>query len=296
MLLDTASGTPNGDVGNGLGASLGFYALNEGLTVNTSLLAKGGHITLSGAQGVAVNDGVLDVSGVAMDFGRGKAYAPAGSIKIDAGQGDLRLALESTMDLSAVGADAGSLDLRATSVGAAVVLDGILKGQSIAGVGNGMVQNPLQGSFALDAGRSPDQFDALNDKLNTSGFTQSRTVRVRNGDLTVGAGSTVTAHAIALSTDDGNLTVAGTLDASGPSGGSIDLYASSAGGQDTGKLALIGATLLAVVPAAEYCMQGGLPHIRSTCPGIMAGVRSKTSQHMSGSKSALISTEVTSQP
>jgi len=259
MLLGTASGTPDATAGSGLGANLGFYALSQGLTVGTSLRAQGGQLAFSGATGVTVGAGaLLDVSGVSMAFGSGMAYAPAGSILVDAGQGDLTLARAATLDLSSVGADAGRLELRATATGAAVVLAATLRAKAEAGVGSTAAENPLQASFSLDAGSAPANFDALNATLNDSGFTQSRSVRVRSGDLAVGAGSTLTARAIALSADDGKLTVAGTLDASGPSGGSIDLFAASAGSANTGKLALTGATLLADATQAATSAAGSL--------------------------------------
>ena len=241
-----------------MGATLEFSTISQGLTVNTSILAKGGQIALKGAQGVAVNSGTLDVSGVSMAFGSGMAYAPAGSIQVDAGQGSLTLARAAVLDLSATGADAGSLELRATGPSAVVSLDAVLRGKALAGVGNAVAANPLQASFSLDAASAPEQFDTLNATLNASGFTQSRTVRVRSGDLAVGAGSTITGRTIALSTDNGNLTVAGTLDASGPSGGTIDLYAASAGSANTGHLSLTGATLIANATQASTSAAGSL--------------------------------------
>ena len=258
MVLDTAAGTADAALGSGLGATLEFFTLSQGLTVNTSILAKGGQIALKGAQGVEVKAGTLDVSGVSMAFGSGMAYAPAGSIQVDAGQGSLTLARAAVLDLSATGADAGNLDLRATGPSAVVSLDAVLRGTALAGVGNAVAANPLQASFSLDAASAPEQFDALNATLNASGFTQSRTVRVRSGDLAVGAGSTITGRTIALSTDNGNLTVAGTLDASGPSGGAIDLFAASAGSANTGHLSLTGATLIANATQAATSAAGSL--------------------------------------
>lgn len=258
MLIDTAAGAADPALGSGLGAKLEFSTLSQSLTVNTSILAKGGQIALKGAQGVAVNAGTLDVSGVSMAFGSGMAYAPAGSIQVDAGQGSLTLAQAAVLDLSATGADAGSLDLRATGSSAVVSLDAVLRGTALAGVGSAVAANPLQASFSLDAFSAPAEFDALNATLNASGFTQSRTVRVRSGDLAVGAGSTITGRSIAMSTDNGNLTVAGTLDASGPSGGAIDLFAASAGSANTGHLSLTGATLIANATQASTSAAGSL--------------------------------------
>jgi filamentous hemagglutinin family protein len=280
MALDAGEGIASAAMGRGLGANLGFYAKSQGLKLSTTIEAQSGQIALSGAYGVAVNAGALvDVSGVSMAFGTGMAYAPAGSILIDAGQGDLTLAgakkdgngavltKAAQLNLNSTGADAGSLELRAVAVGARVTLKADLLGSAAGGVGSSAAETPLQGSFTLDVGRFsavPDDgsteapFDALNAKLNANGFTQSRSVRVRSGDLGVGNGSTLIARNIALSVDDGNLAVQGTLDASGPRGGTIDLYAASAGSDKTGKLALTGATLTANATVAAIEAAGSL--------------------------------------
>jgi hypothetical protein len=68
-------------------------------------------------------------------------------------------------------------------------------------------------------------FSALNARINAGGFEGERTVRVRTGDLQVAAADTVTARAIRLSADAGNVIIAGALDASSPTGGgSIDVF------------------------------------------------------------------------
>ena len=248
--------SPSTTAATGLGARIGFTA--NSLAVETSIRAPGGQIDLSGTNGVAVNGGTLDVSGASIAFGSGMAYAPAGSIRIEAGQGDLSLAKAAVLNLSSVGADAGTLDLRATATGAKVSLDADLLGSAQVVKGSSSAESPLQGTFSLDVGSAPANFDDLNLRLNESGFTQSRSVRVRSGDLDVGADSRITARTIALSTDNGNLTVSGTLDASGASGGTIDLYAASAGGAGTGRLALTGATLLANATTVATSAAGSL--------------------------------------
>ncbi|MDH4479337.1 MAG: filamentous hemagglutinin family protein [Rhodoferax sp.] len=255
LRLETLDSPSTSEV-SGLGARIGFTG--NILSVDTSIRAQAGQIDLSAANGVEVNGGTLDVSGVSMAFGSGMAYAPAGNIRVDAGQGNLALASAAKLDLSSLGADAGSLDLRATALGATVTLDATLLGTAKAGVGSSTAENPLQASFTLDTGTTPTGFDTLNALLNKNGFTHLRSVRVRSGDLDVGTGSSITARSIALSTDNGNLTVSGTLDASGPSGGTIDLYAASASGSNTGKLVLNGATLLANATQVATSAAGSL--------------------------------------
>lgn len=96
------------------------------------------------------------------------------------------------------------------------------------------------GRFSLDAG-SIANLNVLAAKMGSSGFSESVAVRARSGDMALDAGTTLTAHEVQLATDNGNLTVAGTIDASGTKGGSIELYANRGATVGTGKLTLSGA-------------------------------------------------------
>jgi hypothetical protein len=64
----------------------------------------------------------------------------------------------------------------------------------------------------------------LNAILNLNGFTQSRSIRVRTGDVLLDG--LATAHTVDVSADNGSILVTGTIDASGATGGTIDLAAS----------------------------------------------------------------------
>ena len=69
----------------------------------------------------------------------------------------------------------------------------------------------------------------------------TRNFRVRNGDVALlETDAAVTAHTVAVAADNGNIDIAGTIDASGSKGGNITLYAgeaSSGGGQGNVHLA-----------------------------------------------------------
>ena len=81
------------------------------------------------------------------------------------------------------------------------------------------------GTFQLDVGTLPDpSLASLNAALNLNGFTQSRSIRVRNGDVLLDG--LATAQTFDLSADNGSISVTGTIDASGATGGTIDLAAS----------------------------------------------------------------------
>ncbi len=213
----------------GLGGNLSFH----GGTVmsNAQIAALAGQITVQGDRGVNLSGGTLDVHGEAVSFGSGAAYAPAGRITLNGGTGDVTLGSSATLNLSAQGAAAGTLAVSATGSNTSrATLNGSILGAAtaVAGVNDGA--QPTQGSFALDVAQAPTEaeFGALNAKLNSAGLTEARDIRVRHGDVSLGAGAVMRAHDISIAVDDGNLTVAGTLDASGSKGGTVALYAAQA--------------------------------------------------------------------
>src|SRR6185436_12136871 len=63
--------------------------------------------------------------------------------------------------------------------------------------------------------------------------------RVRHGDVNVSAPDTVTAHNLQIAADDGSISVAGKIDASGDKGGRIALLAGKTGADGAGKVNLL---------------------------------------------------------
>lgn len=126
------------------------------------------------------------------------------------------------------GGDAGRLEVRAAD--GTATLAGTLKGQKGSSTAAG-------GEFLLDAGSVAD-LSALAGKLGASGFSESVDVRARGGGMALNSGTTLKAHEVKLATDNGNLTIAGTIDASGAKGGSIELWANRGATANTGKLTL----------------------------------------------------------
>jgi len=178
-----------------------------------------------------LGQGRLDVRGVTKNFGSGHAYTPGGSVVLDGGAAGVTLGALSVVDVGAQGADAGSLQVTAvSSQNGAFNMLGDVKGAAETAADSGLARALLQGSFSLDVGfiKDADAFDALNASLNAAGMTASREVRVRQGDVRLSASGRMQAQEISLAVDRGNLTVAGELDAGGPQGGRIELYASQA--------------------------------------------------------------------
>ncbi|WP_408597692.1 filamentous haemagglutinin family protein [Limnohabitans sp.] len=227
----SAGGVLRADAAAGLGSSWGLSGRN--VSVDTWVYAPSGAITVKASDaattGVMLTTGRLDVPGVSRAFGSGFAYSPAGRVVLDGGVGNVTLGPLASLDLSATGADAGALTVRAVGGAQSTVsLAGAIKAQAVTAPDSGLDAAPQQGRFSLDVQRMDvaGAFDALNTNLDSAGMTAARDVRVRNGDLTV-AGK-MRAQDISIAVDNGNLTVSGELDARGAHGGTIALYAAQA--------------------------------------------------------------------
>lgn len=186
-----------------------------------TLQATSGDVNL--LAGSQVNGG-----GAGVVFADKTVFVSGGKVVLESVGGDVNQDAAASVDVSGAangqghGGDAGRLEVIARSGQAR--LDGNIDGRAGAADARG-------GEFALDAGAVAD-LSALAAKLGTSGFSERVDVRARGGDLALDAGTTLTAHNVRLAADNGNLSVAGDIDASGAKGGTIELYANrgTAGG------------------------------------------------------------------
>jgi filamentous hemagglutinin family protein len=200
-------------VAPGLGARMNL----QGTSVNVAsdILLPSGVLSVTATTGNIDVSGRLAAEGQARQFFDVTRYTDGGSIDLSARQGSVRLLAGSDVSVAAHadGGDAGYVTVR--SPGGVFDIGGALDGSAGAG--------RTSGSFTLDAGSVAD-FDALRTDLDAAGFFQERNLRVRSGDVTV-AGST-RVRDYALSADAGDITVTGTIDASGETGGRISLVTS----------------------------------------------------------------------
>ncbi|MEC5217714.1 filamentous hemagglutinin [Actimicrobium sp. GrIS 1.19] len=229
-----------------MGGRLNF--LGDTIVSDAQIKTPSGQINLLADNGVRVSGGNISAAGSSITFGSTTAYAGAGSITLNGGTGNVAVDTAATLDVSAVGAAAGSLTVKA--VAGTATMDGTLLGGSSA--------EQTRGRFAMDVARltSAGQFDVLNAKLNNAGFTESRDFRVRQDDVTLSG--LLQAHQAVISADNGNVTISGAIDATGSKGGSIELYASQASAVGTsGNVRLAnGATLLARATVAASNVAG----------------------------------------
>ncbi|WP_367870916.1 filamentous haemagglutinin family protein [Luteolibacter sp. Populi] len=211
QLVDTTGATTNLVTG-GLGSALTLTG--SSVTTQGEISLRSGALSIRATTGDVSIEGDLDVSGTRRNFGDTIKYTSAGSILLAANAGDVTVTSTGTLNLAANpgGGNGGSLSVR-TPAGA-LTLAGTLLGKG----GNG----GANGNFSLDAEALP-ALAALAAQLRTASFTGSQDFRVRSGDVTLDG--TSTARDFRLSADQGDVTVTGTVDASGSTGGSIHLIA-----------------------------------------------------------------------
>ena len=231
-----------GPTGGAIPATL--QSLNAGFSVNagsvilgSSIVMPSGVFTAEATAGdVVVNSGaVIDVSGVAQQFFEQVRYAPGGQVNLTSDLGNVTLAQGSTINVSgfmgapgvAAGGDAGTFEVNA-GANAPIAAAGVFtsQGQLMGSAASGN----QSGSFVLNTGTLPD-YSGLNAELNAGGFAASRNFRIRTGNVVIT--NTAIAHTFILSADgadgvsagSGNITVQGIIDASGTTGGTIELAA-----------------------------------------------------------------------
>lgn len=207
-----SSGTTAG-VTSGLGASLTFTGAS--VTASSDVLLPSGLLKMQALTGDVTITGRLDVGGTAQVFYDLIQYTDAGTLTLAADNGSVKIGTGGVINVAAhpdLG-NAGTFTVSAPK--GSFVLGGTVSGQGGTG-GKG-------GSFDLDTGTLAS-FSSLTSVLNSGSFTESRTIRVHSGNVTVD-GVSKTKNFV-LSTDGGSITVTGTIDASGATGGTIDLKAS----------------------------------------------------------------------
>lgn len=215
--------------------------------------------------------------GVVRTYDGQAVAAPAGQLIVRAASGDVVAEAGSVIDVSAAaapaaaGGGAGSVSLSAPA--GEVTLDGRLLATSGAGqTGGSLAVDSLRAlNLAALAARLADERDAARGLAN---FGAALNLRNRSGDQAVAAGTVLQAQQIALTTDAGALTVAGTLQAGAgdgvhaggvrlQAGGDVTLArgarvsANAAGAAEGGQGSQDGGTVFIGTQQGRIALQGG---------------------------------------
>ncbi len=197
-----------------LGATLGLFGRE--VTLDSNINLPSGSLLVKARQGdirIGQNASTsLNVSGVSQTFNDVTRVSEAGSITLTSLTGSVNLGNGSRLDLSAPTADGRAGTLAVETTAGAFNLGGVIDAHG--------AESP--GIFFLDTATLPATA-ALDATLNAAGFTNTRNYRVRTGDVALNG--TARAFDYRLSADAGSITVTGTIDASGTTGGDIILRA-----------------------------------------------------------------------
>jgi filamentous hemagglutinin family protein len=205
-LAGTSSFTPE------LGASLTITG--SSVDIGSDVLLPSGSLKLNSTTGSINVTGSLSVAGTGKTFFDLTRYTDGGDIELNAAAGSVNLAAGSLVSVAAAsgGGSAGRLNIQ--SPGGAFLNDGTIAGQGGSG--------GRSGSFILDALAVAD-FNNLTQSMESAGFTSSMDFRIRTGDITIN--QDISASNFLLSADAGSITVSEEINASGVTGGRIELIA-----------------------------------------------------------------------
>jgi len=199
----------------GLRSELGGSLLLQGSSVNLSsrVSLPSGSLEVRAVDGDVVIAGEIDAGGSARRFFDLIRFTDGGEIRLISETGDVLLTKESSLSVAG-GPGGGNAGLISISAGNGIFEAlGAFNGATTGATGRG-------GSFELDT-RALASFEVLSELLDAGGFTETRNMRIRTGDITI-AGVTRVRNFL-LSADAGSITVTGTIDASGRTGGRIEL-------------------------------------------------------------------------
>lgn len=213
LILSQSSISPV--VNSGLGASLTFQGAN--LNIATDIRLPSGYLSMisSGPAGQFSVSGTLDVSGTTQTLFDVTKSTDAGKITLQSNQGNVSILSTGLLLANAptIGGNSGEIEISAPN--------GLFSNQgafrAIAG------DSAEGGKFQIDT-RSVDSMETLLNSIQSGGFTSSQNIRLRTGDALFSG--VVKSKEFRMSTDAGSITILGTIDASGKTGGRIDLFAS----------------------------------------------------------------------
>jgi filamentous hemagglutinin len=194
----------------GLGATLSLKGAS--VSLGTKVILPSGALNAEATLGDLTLSSIIEAGGVANHSFDWTSYTDGGSVFLTSDLGKISMTPLSSINLSAEpgGGSAGTLSLRAPN--APVTLLGSVTAAA---------QNGLAGSLVIDEGSLSGTFSSQEERF--ADFTQSQNIRVRSGNVTLD-GTTV-ARTFILSADLGSITVTGTVNASGPTGGDIRIFA-----------------------------------------------------------------------
>ncbi|MFY0182617.1 filamentous hemagglutinin family protein [Stenotrophomonas rhizophila] len=219
---DSAARPDDAALAAALGAEIALDSRSGNLLLDTAVLLPSGKLSLAAQGDVRLADGAqLDLAGRRIAFFDTAKYSWGGDVVIDSRSGGVQQAAGARIDLAAQNNRAGKLSVRAAD--GVIDLAGQLLGGASGHYDAGGTEVPYSaGRIDLHGQRIAD-FSGLNTRLSRDGVTGARSFRIGQGDLVLG--DEVAAREVNIALDSGQLTVNGSINASGEQAGSIRLSA-----------------------------------------------------------------------
>jgi filamentous hemagglutinin family protein len=202
---------------SGLGAKLTIDG--SSVIANTRIDLSSGSLNLIAKSGNLEVGGLLSVAGNSKTFKDVIRYTDAGTINLVSSSGNVILTDSSVLSVAAApeGGNAGTINVKSTN-------GSFTSGGSLLGTASAKGRS---GSFTLDTAyfdsNGPMSLTSVNSVLNTGKFFESRSFRVREGDVFID--NSIKSHKFSLAADSGSIEVSDSIDASGTTGGHISLAA-----------------------------------------------------------------------
>jgi hypothetical protein len=264
LVLDAGTGTPV--TVDGLGARLTL----EGTKVDNqiAIVLPSGQVTLHATGAAADKDvtigGRIEVGGKKINFFDVAQYTDGGQVSLISDHGNIGVDGEITATAADGGGAGGKLTIQA--IEGTFACAGALNGQAGG-------DSDSSGVFSMDVGSVPStdtaeasSMDTVNASLNAGNFNQSRSFRIRAGNVTLDGPAI--ARNFTVSADLGSITVTDTIDASGPTGGHIALYANN------GVVLQNGASLDVTGDYLDNAGKGGTVNLETYQPGSGIAIQS----------------------
>ncbi|MFH0297953.1 filamentous hemagglutinin family protein [Bradyrhizobium sp. 31Argb] len=206
-----------------LGAQLKLTGTN--VTVDTSVVLPSGKLVLTATGDILLGGAArIDLSGRAVEMFDVTKYSWGGDLVLTSSAGNIRQATGSVIDLSARYNRGGTMTVTALGAGAGHVdLGGTVLGSASGQYDAGGTMVPYDAAELTVRAQTLADFAGLNARLNSGAVVGARRFQIKQGSLTVG--DEVQAGDVEIAVDGGNLTVNGTINASGFQVGSIRLAA-----------------------------------------------------------------------
>ncbi|RYD50081.1 MAG: hypothetical protein EOP85_00305, partial [Verrucomicrobiaceae bacterium] len=218
LQLDRPDNKASGIIKGGFGAELALEGRR--VDIDGDIVLASGELTLNATNGDvrigASSKSMIDVGGLATRFVDVTRYTNGGIVNLVSYNGSVVIGKLGTVSVSAEkgGGNAGLINVE--TPGGLLELEGAFLGK--AGLGG------RSGGFSLDAASVPGgNLADLDAVLNAGDFTELRDYRIRTGNVTIGGLAESSTYRVAA--DSGDIIVTGTVDASGTTGGTIDLKA-----------------------------------------------------------------------